>query len=185
MRTFIAIELEKSLKQNLIDFIKEIDPGNKSIRWVKPGGMHLTLKFLGEIDQEKTEKVKANLREVFKNFAPFMIRFTGTGTFPHNSRHPRVLWMGAEAHPTIFNLQNAIEEEMAKLQFKREKRKFFPHLTLGRVKFQKGIAPVLDKLNSRKNHNFGEMEINKITLFQSSLKPSGAEYYPLEEYKLQ
>lgn len=185
MRTFIAVDLEESLKKTIIDFIKEIDPKNKSIRWVKPDGMHLTLKFLGEIDKEKAETIKYRLREILQNYNPFKIRLIGTGTFPPNSRHPRVLWVGVAADKIIYNIQNEIEDEMAKIGFSREKRKYSPHLTLGRVKIQKGISSVLDNLDKKKDHFFGEMEVNKIIFFQSLLLPTGAKYTPLEEYKLQ
>lgn len=187
MRTFIAIDLDEEIKKNLLSFISELDKlsrGGKSIRWIKPEGMHLTLKFLGEISGEKVQEVKKILKAVSEKYRSFVLKFKGTGSFPPGSRNPRVLWIGIEEEETLKALQFHLEEELEKLGFPREKRKFHPHLTLGRVKIPSHQRETLSLLEKNKEKNFGEMQAKKLTFFQSILKPSGAEYSALSEFEL-
>ena len=96
MRAFIAIDLEPGLKASVQDLIRKLEARRADVRWTKTGGSHLTLKFLGEIDDEKTARVKAILGEVAGRHKPFPLRLQGTGAFP-SERSPRVLWSGVSA----------------------------------------------------------------------------------------
>ncbi len=184
MRTFIAVNLDINIKTNISELIRELNGGNKSIRWVKPQGMHLTLKFIGEVTEKKVSQIKDVLDQSMKDYPPFELNLRGTGSFPPKAKFPRVLWVGVEPNETLRKIQARLENEMGKLQFPREKREFHPHLTLGRIKNPKNLDSVLSLLQDKEKEDFGKMIVNKVTFFQSTLKPTGAEYSVLSEHKL-
>jgi len=184
MRTFIAIDLDDSLKRALETLAGELRPFGGSVRWVGAAGMHLTLKFLGEIAEPDAARVSSVLEEVAPRHRIFALVLEGTGAFPPGRRDPRVLWVGVAPGPPLLALQEDIEREMEKLGFEREKRPFHPHLTLGRVKFPSRLDLLVQEMRKHQDQKFGEMSVQEFTFFQSTLKPSGAEYAVLKEFRL-
>lgn len=184
MRTFIAIELDKTIKDTVSALIQKLDTGGRNFRWVKPQGMHLTLKFLGEVSEDKITEVKSVLGSIAKDYSRFPLSLKETGTFPPAARVPRVVWIGIEKNEFLQNIQARVEKELHNIRFPKEKRKYHPHLTLGRVKGLQNIETVMETLNQNKEAEFGRMTVNKITLFKSTLKPTGAEYTILSEFCL-
>jgi 2'-5' RNA ligase len=184
MRTFIAIELEDDLKERLTALIKEFMSVSQNIRWVKKQAMHLTLKFLGEIDQDKISQIESLLTDIAHKADAFPLQLKGTGAFPPGKRKPRVLWVGITENPSLLRLQEEIESGCERMGFPKEKRRFHPHLTLGRVKDISKLGGVLPLLEEKREIFFGEMTVKKITFFQSVLKPTGAEYNVLAEFRL-
>lgn len=184
MRTFIAIDLDESLKKALEIFAGELKPLTRSVRWVGASGMHLTLKFLGEIPEADVARFSSALEETASRHLAFTLALEGTGTFPPGGRAPRVLWVGAVPAAPLLALQEDIEGEMAKLGFEREKRPFHPHLTLGRVKSPSGLDPLVQEIRQQQDRTFGDMSVQKFIFFQSTLRPSGAEYIVLKEFRL-
>ena len=184
MRTFIAIDLDKEIKDALFALIDKLRERSQNIRWVRREAMHLTLKFLGEINKEKISEIENTLGKVVRNYQPFFLKIKGTGYFPPKKKNPRVLWTGVEADEVLTSLQQTLERELQKIGFPEEKREFHPHLTLGRVKMPSSIQETVSELERHQESVFGEMTVNKITFFQSILKPSGAEYNALSEYQL-
>jgi 2'-5' RNA ligase len=184
MRTFIAIDLDPEIKKTLSLLVDDLDKGHKNIRWVKPEGMHLTLKFLGEIGREKVTEIENILKIVSIKYRPFLLKFKGTGSFPPGMKNPRVLWVGIEEEETLRALQAQLEGELEKLGFPRERRHFHAHLTLGRVKSISNLKETLSLLEKYRDRNFGEMKAEKISFIQSTLKPTGAEYSTLSEFEL-
>jgi len=184
LRTFVAINLNPEIKKTLIQLIKELDTGRKNIKWVAEQGMHLTLKFLGEIGREKATEIENSLRRISEKYRPFSLKFKGTGCFPPGKKAPRVLWVGIEEEEILKALQSELEAELEKLGFPREERGFHAHLTLGRVKVPFGLEQTISLLEKYKDRNFGEMKVEKITFFQSTLRPTGAEYSILSEFVL-
>ncbi|MFQ6039112.1 MAG: RNA 2',3'-cyclic phosphodiesterase [Candidatus Aminicenantales bacterium] len=185
MRTFIAIDLDDSLKDRLTALIRTLNTGEKNVRWVKPQGLHLTLKFLGHISQDRVLQVKEVLKRLSHECSSFPLRLKGTGSFPAGKKPPRVLWVGVEHNEPLLKLQARIEKDLEGLGFPAESRAFHPHLTLGRVKRPQGLEPILSELNRHGDETFGEMRVGKITFFSSTLTPSGAEYSVLSEYPLE
>ena len=185
MRSFVAIALEKGIKDSLSALIRKLDTGDKNIRWVKPQGMHLTLKFLGDVSEDKIEEVKSLLAKIVKDHSSFQLTFKGTGTFPPQSRIPRVAWIGIERNETLQIIHARLEKEFHKISFPKEKRSYHPHLTLGRIKGPQNLETVIKTLNQYKEKEFGEMTVKRITLFKSTLKPTGAEYTVLSEFYLE
>lgn len=184
MRTFIAIELEANLKKNLFDFQRKLRKlGPPTISWTRESGMHLTLKFLGEIDETESVRLKEPLAAVCAAAISFPISVRGTGSFPPH-RPPRVLWVGVEGPPALADLQAGVEAAAEEIGVPREERPFHPHLTLGRVKAPGGLQALMADLDRARALEFGSMTVRSLTFFQSVLKPSGAEYHPLAVFNL-
>jgi 2'-5' RNA ligase len=186
MRTFIAINLDPEIKRGLTQLIDELKTRrteSRGIRWVRPEAMHLTLKFLGEIGEDKIPRIEGALRGISEKYSPFSLKIKGTGYFPPKSKAPRVFWVGIEEEGILERLQIQVEEEMERLGFPKEQRKFHPHLTLGRVKISSNLRGILDLLEKYKEKILGEMEVQKMTFFRSVLKPTGAEYSVLSEFE--
>jgi 2'-5' RNA ligase len=182
MRAFIAIDLDPEIKKNLLDILrrlKRLAPHN--IGWVKEQGLHLTLKFLGEIDEAQTAQIKDLMKAIAGTTKPFSLEMKGTGFFPPESRHPRVLWIGTREQPVLAELQERFESGLEKIGISREARPFHPHLTLGRIKGPFALAEIVAELKKQEAAAFGEMIVDKVTLFKSVLRPTGAEYSILEE----
>lgn len=184
MRTFIAVDLDDNIKKELNTFIHELSNFPVNIKWAHSKGMHLTLKFLGEIIENQIPAIKEQLENTVALSGSFTLDVKGTGWFPQGNRFPRVIWVGCQENDKILSLQKNVERDLEKLHFKKEKRKFHPHLTLGRVRSNKDIHKVLDELIRQSDKNFGSMKVTKVTFFQSILKPTGAEYLVLSEHDL-
>lgn len=189
LRTFIAIELSEDLRKEiglLQDQLRSQMPRG-SVRWVRPEGIHLTLKFLGDTPQEQVDQVKAALSEAAAKAGPFRITVRGLGCFP-NTRRPRVIWVGLEEPTgTLRRLRDAVEAHVAPLGYPTEKRTFSPHLTVGRVQRHASLSEVRDigqKVAASTTGLVGEMEVASVCYIKSDLKPSGAVYTTLLETTL-
>ena len=135
IRSFIAIPVPSAGIQALDDAVKRLDLDlGRSVRWVRPESIHLTLKFMGDIQPEMAERVLDALPPVAARFSPIGLSISGMGVFP-NPRRPRVLWAGVHGDlESLAALQLAIDEAVGKLGLPKEQRAFSPHLTLGRVR---------------------------------------------------
>jgi len=189
MRAFVAIELEQDLLTQLQDQVHRIQSliGNDAIRWVRPEGIHLTLKFLGEIEPRRSQAVQSLLRKVSAEFSPFMISVAGFGCFP-TVRKPRVLWTGVEEDSgRLLRLQRMLDHGLDELGFSREKRAFHPHLTLGRVQRHirgQDLAQAAQQLHLVEIGSLGRQGVEQIHLMRSELGPGGARYSTLAAFKL-
>ncbi len=183
MRTFVAIDLEPELKKSLQDLVLKLKKTGADVRWVNFPGMHLTLKFLGEIEGGRVAAVEAALRKAASGFSKFALALRGTGTFPEG-RNPRVLWVGIKDEPGLMALADEIEKRLEAEGFPRETRPFHPHLTIGRVKSPSGIQAAVRELERYRETSFGEMAAEKVALFESILNPQGAEYRVVSEFGL-
>lgn len=185
MRAFIAIELSESIKNSLSQVQSHLKYAGADVKWIERGNIHLTLKFLGEINEEKLQPIKMVLNEITKLFSPFEITLKNTGAFP-NIENPRVLWMrmdkGAKKSSEIAGL---IDEELSKIGFGKESRPFAAHLTIGRVRSARNKEALAGKLSAM-GHELpaGDQLVTSLTLFQSTLTPGGAVYTKLYEVKL-
>ncbi|OGD30371.1 MAG: 2'-5' RNA ligase [Candidatus Aminicenantes bacterium RBG_13_63_10] len=184
MRTFIALELTPEIKAGLDRLVRSLAPLTRDIRWVRPEGMHLTLKFLGEISEDRAARVAAALRGVSSQHGPVSLTVSGTGWFPAPSRRPRVIWTGVESGQELGALYKDLERALAAEGFPEESRPFHPHLTLGRVKAASNMDALLDRLKENAAATFGRMAAGEITFFESRLQPSGAVYAVLERFPL-
>lgn len=183
MRTFIAIDLDSGIKGALLEFTGRLKRP-PSVKWAGIQGLHITLKFLGEISEDEAQRVESELRTVADMHPRFPLRIKGTGTFPPDSRKPRVLWAGIEESPDLASLQADIDGALEGIGFPKEERAFHPHLTLGRTKYPSDMKETLSILAKNADTLFGQMTVEKITFFRSILKPQGAEYSIIAEVRL-
>lgn len=180
MRAFVAIELDREIKEVLLALVRDLRATRAAVRWAEPGGMHLTLKFLGPIDEGQALRVRDILAQVASRHHPFPLELRGTGAFP-GERSPRVLWVGFAPAPELAALQNDLESALVPEGFEREDREFKPHLTLGRVKGPERLGPAMAELAKHRDRSFGSMVARKVTLFESVLRPEGADYRSIFE----
>lgn len=184
MRLFLAIPIEKSILEALAGAADRLRDSRAPVRWVRPEGMHLTLKFLGDTDLERVAPVVQAVTGICQNILPFPMSVTGAGAYP-NLRRPRVLWAGVvENSGTLERLWKGVEEVVEKLGWEREKRRFSPHITIGRVKGNMNIARLSAAMERIKDHHWGDQEVDSMVLFSSELKPGGAVYEKVHVFKL-
>jgi 2'-5' RNA ligase len=180
IRTFLAINLSVPTIRAVTEAQTSLRQAiGKSLRvaWVAPANLHLTLKFLGDVDPEVPEAVGDVLQRGLTARQPFEVKAAGAGAFPDEHR-PRVLWVGlADESGALKALQADVEKWMEDLGFAREARPFAPHLTLGRVK--DGHASVSEALQPYRDTTFGTSIIREVTLYESRLRAKGAEYVVL------
>ncbi|MBP7864689.1 MAG: RNA 2',3'-cyclic phosphodiesterase [Acidobacteria bacterium] len=184
MRLFIAVELPKPVEAEIARFQGELSAlAPRGVSWVKPENIHCTVKFLGEIDNGLLPALQKTLSGLRVPPA-FGIRAAGTGVFPRWA-DPRVIWVGLDPLPrALAALHEYLETALEPLGFPPEERRFSPHLTLGRVRDTHSISRALDRLRERKDIVLGEWTATEFVLFQSVLKPSGAEYTILQRVPL-
>lgn len=184
IRCFIAVEIPDNIKNEIDLFISDLRKISPQIKWVKTKGMHITLKFLGEIEPEICDQVKRVLSEITNITNPFEIKITESGAFP-NFNKPRVFWIGLQQdkNQSLNRLNEWIETKLSVLGFERERRKFSPHITLGRVRNPGNFGKLTNLLKEKKISN-NIIQVSQIVFMKSELKPTGAVYTPIEFYKL-
>lgn len=181
IRTFIAIELPEKIIYTIRKVQEEIKSYGLKIRWVRPENIHLTLKFLGDIQEADTEKVARAISESVTDYSAISLAVKGIGVFP-GIKKPRVLWLGISKQLDLLTaLQQTLDEKLEAMGFPKEKRPFKGHLTLGRIKSKidpKTLHDVLKKFIQFESEPF---VADKIILYKSDLKPKGAVYTKLIE----
>jgi 2'-5' RNA ligase len=183
LRLFIAIEIPPVIKSQIAFVINELKVSNADVRWEQLEKLHLTLKFFGDTKEELLPQMVLLLEKVAAQTSSFSLRYSGIGCFP-NKREPKVIWVGAEEPNTILQtLIESLETSLASLGFEREKRRFHPHATIGRVKSQRNIGDLLRKMEST-TLDCQPTEVSQIVLITSELKPSGSEYATLKKFPL-
>lgn len=180
-RSFIAIDIEITNKIN--EIIKELKISGANLNIVEPEKMHITLKFLGNIEGKKVEKIKDIIKETIKNIHPFKVKLKDTGAFP-NKNYMKVIWIGLKDYEKIVDIATKLDEKLSNIGFKKEKRKISPHITVARVKSGRNKDKLLQIVNKYKDTNFLDLEVKKIKLKKSELTKKGPIYTTLEEIEL-
>jgi len=179
IRAFIAVKPPEAVIAQIAELQRRMAAEISGVRWVQTEGIHLTLKFLGDIDFGWIESLKKALGAAAADIHPFALTVKGVGVFPSVKR-PRVIWAGAaDAHQRLFALQQAVEGRLASIGFAAERRRFRGHLTLGRVKRRLDNTVLMNILNRERGFEADAFPVGQITLYQSRLKPTGAQYLPL------
>ena len=180
VRAFVAIELPDEIRSALSDLIEDLRRSNiRSMRLVRAEGIHLTLKFLGEIDRGQVDSVVAAVSGVARAHRAFTLELGGVGAFPRRDS-PRVLWvgMGGQLAP-LLDLQRDVEGAVAPLGFSRETREFSPHLTVARLRDGTSMADkqkAAQTLFSARIESGLPVDVDSLSLVQSRLLPEGAVY---------
>ena len=180
MRCFIAINLPESVKTILSGLQHEFKKCGADIRWGRPENIHLTLKFLGNIEEKAVDNINGIIERACNGCTAFNLKISRAGVFP-NMKSPRVLWIGLDNSKVLAGLQQEIEDGTASLGFKQENRKYVPHLTLGRFRSSRDKRVLLDKVELYKNNEFGLFDVGSVCLMKSDLGPAGAKYTKLSE----
>ena len=186
MRTFIAIELPKEIRDYLGNLEDALKATQGDVKWVEPKNIHLTLKFLGEIDEPKKEKINSILDAVAKEKSSYKIRISSLGAFP-KLNFPRVIWVGADQGDTeTKEIAKILEEKIQKLGIPKEGRAFSSHITIGRTRSTKNREKLVQELKNAADFSGSNLEftVTKITLFKSTLTPTGPIYEVLKEANL-
>jgi 2'-5' RNA ligase len=177
IRTFVCIEIPQSIKNRIGELQDELRKSGASVSWTRPSNIHLTLKFLGAVPASRIAKVSKAVERAAVATSPFEIEVAGTGCFP-SARNPRVLWVGLTNVPdTMHQLYSNIESELEREGFEREKRKFSPHLTIGRIRVPGTGASVGEQLVAR-GFEPERFTANEVIVMRSDLKPTGSIYTP-------
>ncbi len=183
IRAFIAIVLPDEVKNELSEILYKLKPGReKTVKWVHPNGIHLTLKFLGNTPEEKIVDITQAIAKASSSTHPFNLELKGLGAFP-NLKSPRVAWVGIKGDiPSVTNLQRQVDQSLIPLGFTRENRQFSPHLTLGRVRDKASksecyeLGRTIETLKIPRSPSF---LVDRISIIQSTLTRSGAIYNQL------
>jgi 2'-5' RNA ligase len=184
MRIFISVELPDEVKKNVTELVNELKTTVAGAKWIKPENLHITLKFLGWVEDRKLDNLIELSAKSAAGAGSFKARFEGLGTFPEG-KTPRVIWVGTvEGGDELCKLAKNLEETLSKAGFRGEEREFKPHLTIGRVKDKKGIGNLMEKIGSTKNAKFGEAFVDNIYIMKSTLTPSGPIYDVISVIKL-
>ena len=185
VRLFVALEIPAAVRENLAALINDLRAPDASssknkARWVRPENLHVTLKFIGNVDAGKMDPIREALAEVCSS-SSVELHFRGLGFFP-NEKRPRVLWAGIEASPNLAPLAASVDARLEKLGIPRETREFSPHLTIARFD-PPGISETLRAAaQEHAAREFGAVRTGEFHLFESKTRPAGAEYIRLSSF---
>jgi RNA 2',3'-cyclic 3'-phosphodiesterase len=187
MRAFIAIELPKDVKVELAKLQDELKKSGADVKWVEPDNIHLTLKFLGEIDDKKLDGTYKAMEDAAKEKKLFRMRISSLGAFP-KINFPRVIWVGVDkGDAQAKEIAKQLEEKIQKIGIPKEDRPFSSHITIGRLRSGQNKDKLVEELNKLAG-TYGkealEFDVQKITLFKSTLTPKGPIYEAIKEVAL-
>ena len=186
MRTFIAIELPGEIKNSLSHLQEQLKNAGADVKWVEPNNIHLTLKFLGEIDDKKLEGITKIIFDIAKEKNKFQIHISSLGAFPKID-FPRVIWVGVDiGDKETKQVAEELEEKTAKIGIPKEDRPFSSHITIGRTRSSLNRERLVQDLKNKAELSGVRLEfyVTKITLFKSTLTPHGPIYEVLKETNL-
>lgn len=188
MRCFIAIDINERLKKAIADLQRQLaEKANfkkNDAKWVGPEAMHLTLKFLGEVKDDRIVEVCNAVRDAAAANKGFELDIESVGYFGGSSA--KVLWVGTgRGSENLCRLQEDIEQQLSAAGWPKETRSFAGHLTLCRVKNPKAGLKLAQMSEDYKDLNLGTISADSVTVYQSLLKPTGPVYTVLGNYKLQ
>lgn len=183
MRIFVAAELPEWVKEEIRTLQESLEKDRASIAWTASDNLHLTLKFLGEINDGAVQEVAEIVRNAVTQRRALRLGLAGAGVFP-NPRNPRILWVGLKGQiKELVNLAGVIDADLARAGYPAESRTYNPHLTIGRFKSPVGAPDVID-LAKRYCPPSDLFEIREVIVMRSILQPGGSRYIPLHRIPL-
>ena len=184
IRCFVAIEIPETIQNQLARIQGTLRDQIQKASWVKPSNIHLTLKFLGDVDPNDLDPIGEAIEEVTSRHRSFSMRIGGLGAFPNFVR-PRVLWSGVTVgSEPVSALAQDINVALSNCGFLLDTKKFNPHLTIARLKERVDLRPYANQYRQYDRISGAEMRVNTISLIQSQLHPTGAIYSTLQSYSL-
>jgi 2'-5' RNA ligase len=185
MRLFVALDIPGQIRAHMVEYLTRARGLVPEARWARPEGLHVTLKFIGEVSDAKVPEMKAALAGV--KAVPLDVIFANAGFFP-SAKSPRVFWIGVEGGTALSQLAAIIDDATHKLGIAREERAFSPHLTLARAGSGPGahhqLRPLAALLESGAPPQFGTMTAREFFLYQSQLQRGGSKYTKLQRFPL-
>ncbi|OGP81658.1 MAG: 2'-5' RNA ligase [Deltaproteobacteria bacterium RBG_16_58_17] len=183
IRSFLALDTPEKIREGIgavQSRLKKIIHGD--IRWARPEGIHLTLKFFGNISEDDVVNISAVVEKIAAGSLPLVLTIGGTGAFPDPHR-PRVVYLGMNGDvERLIAFQKELERALETIGFPREERPFLPHLTLGRIKSPGGLIGLAGVVEKGESYTAGEFSASGLGLFKSDLTPRGAVYTRLAWY---
>jgi len=181
IRSFIAFDIDnETVLKKIMDIQAVIAKAGADVKFVEPKNIHVTVRFLGDINASMVEKIYGEMRKI--QFTPFDIKLCGVGAFP-NLRYPRVLWAGiTEGASQLQDIFNQLEPLLRRLGFKPDMKGFSPHLTIARVKSGRNKAELAKIVGENVNYEFGTVKAKCLRLKRSDLTPKGPIYSTLKEH---
>ena len=184
IRCFVAIEIPEAIQNQLAQIQGMLRKQIQKASWVKPGNIHLTLKFLGDVDAENLESIGGAIEGVTTHHSPFSLRIGGVGAFP-NLRRPRVIWAGVKVGGEhVSALAQDINQALSRCGFSPDDKKFSSHLTIARLKGRIDLRPYASQYRQYDDIDGADLTVHEISLIRSQLHPKGAVYSTLQSYTL-
>jgi len=180
-RGFISVDIPFSQKIN--ELSNQIKNSGIHVKLVEPENIHITLKFLGDVDEELIEKIEESIKKSIKDTSSFEINLAGTGVFP-NLGYIKIIWIGIQDNGELRKIADNIDEQLSKLGFEKERRPFSPHLTIARVKSAKNKEKLIEIINKYHETEFTKIKVESVKLKKSELTPKGPIYTIIREIKL-
>ncbi|MCA9265411.1 MAG: RNA 2',3'-cyclic phosphodiesterase [Planctomycetales bacterium] len=188
-RTFLAVDCAEFLEATVSQLIRRLDAPSGSdpgpaVKWVRPENLHLTLKFFGDIDDEDIVAISRAVPKALVDRDPFPVRLAGVGAFPDVQR-ARTLWIGFQSgSEELIALQEAIDEQLADIGFRPERRRFHPHLTIGRLRDGRNRDALVRRIEQEQDFSAEPFFVEELVLVASHLKPKGPTYTVLSSFEL-
>jgi RNA 2',3'-cyclic 3'-phosphodiesterase len=184
IRAFVAAAISREVLDRLSAIRDDLRTLELDARWPPPQSLHLTLKFLGDVDDKQIERIAPRMSEVARRQEPFHLEVSRLGVFPHLA-NPRVLWIGVEEDGKLSRLCGDVESSFAEIGFPVEERPFRPHLTLARIRSRRNIARLIGFVEANGAEiEAGGFQVSDFRLYQSILGPRGADYRVLFNFPL-
>lgn len=184
-RTFIGLEVGERIRDRAMALQDDLAQSGAPVKWVEEENVHLTLLFLGEVDDRDLVEICHAVSDVAKEQSPFSIRAETLGCFP-NMRRPKVVWIGiTDGKEEVVALHKALEEPLLDLGcYRREARQYTPHITLGRLKGDAPTESLADLIADKSEWKAGDVNIEEVCVFSSELTPQGPVYTVISRGKL-
>lgn len=183
VRTFVAITLPMDVREGLAGLRNRLDSPDLAAKWVSRENIHLTLKFLGSVDSDRIVEIEGALKRALQEHTSFHFVLGRVGSFPSPSR-PRVIWVGVvEGKEQLREIALSIEEELADIGFPKDRKGFSAHVTLARVKREKKRGRLAEAM-SETDYRSRSIEVSRVEIMRSQLRPQGPIYTRLAEVRL-
>jgi 2'-5' RNA ligase len=179
MRIFIALDIPQQIRSQITEYRERAHGLAPDARWARVEGLHVTLKFVGEVSDPVVQQIKSALATV--KAAPFEVKFEGVGFFP-NEKGARVFWVGVDGGTALPRLAAAVDAALAGIGIAREEKDYHPHLTLARAGSHplRELRPLLEQ-----SPRFGTMTAREFFLYQSQPQRGGSKYTRLERFGME
>jgi RNA 2',3'-cyclic 3'-phosphodiesterase len=182
-RLFLAVPVPRPVEERLEEILRKVS-GFREVKWIGKEQLHITLRFIGNIDENSVPQLEGRVREAVSGFTPFESEIDGLGAFPNLNR-PRVLFLPVvRGEESYRGLEISVSLALEGMGLKPEEREYHPHLTLGRVRGNQDARAAVNFLLSLLPAKVGPWKMDRLILFKSQLTSEGPVYTKLEEFEL-